>query len=62
VIAAALVRFQLTDPRPAMRQRALAALERELIAFDPLLDRHLTDEEEIVIPVMLDKGEAALGL
>jgi iron-sulfur cluster repair protein YtfE (RIC family) len=41
---------------------ALGALEAELKRFDPLLDRHLTDEEEIVIPVMLDKGEAALGL
>ncbi|MFO7854036.1 MAG: hemerythrin domain-containing protein [Paracoccaceae bacterium] len=41
---------------------ALGALEGELKRFDPLLDRHLTDEEEIVIPVMLDRGEAALGL
>lgn len=43
-------------------KRALAALEAELARFDPMLDRHLADEEEIVIPIMLDRGEASLGL
>lgn len=47
---------------PGDPKRALAALEAELARFDPMLDRHLNDEEEIVIPVMLDRGEAALGL
>ena len=43
-------------------KRAFSALDRELSRFDPMLDRHLSDEEEIVIPIMLDRGEAALGL
>ena len=29
--------------------------------FTGLLDRHLTDEEEIVVPVLLKYGEAAVG-
>ncbi|HKK36670.1 MAG TPA: hemerythrin domain-containing protein [Paracoccaceae bacterium] len=47
---------------PGDPKRAIGALDAELARFDPFLDRHLHDEEEIVIPVMLDRGEAALGL
>ena len=36
-------------PRPA------AALLR-------LLTRHLSDEEDLIIPLILDRGEAALGV
>ena len=43
-------------------KRGLAALAEELRGLDRLLDRHLEDEEELVIPVMLDRGEGALGL
>ncbi|MGM0584501.1 MAG: hemerythrin domain-containing protein [Pseudomonadota bacterium] len=43
-------------------KRALGALEGELSAMERILDRHLEDEEELVIPVMLDRGEDALGL
>lgn len=39
----------------------LGALEKELSGMEKLLDRHLWDEEELVIPVMLDKGEANLA-
>jgi hemerythrin-like domain-containing protein len=40
--------------------QALGRLAAELTAMRRLLDRHLTDEEELVVPIMLDKGEAAL--
>jgi iron-sulfur cluster repair protein YtfE (RIC family) len=32
---------------------AVAGFRRELLAFDPLLNRHLVDEEELVVPVLL---------
>lgn len=54
---AALEGLQTADPK-----RALAALDAGLKGMERLLDRHLEDEEELVIPVMLDRGEAALGL
>ncbi|MEO0683062.1 MAG: hemerythrin domain-containing protein, partial [Pseudomonadota bacterium] len=44
------------DPRTP-----LGALERDLASLEALLDRHLWDEEELVIPVMLDRGEDALA-
>jgi hypothetical protein len=40
---------------------AAAALETELGGFARLLDRHLIDEEELVVPVILDHPEAGLG-
>jgi len=39
----------------------LGSLERELASLEKLLHRHLWDEEELVIPVMLDKGEENLA-
>jgi iron-sulfur cluster repair protein YtfE (RIC family) len=32
----------------------------ELVRFDRFLDRHLVDEEELVVPVILDRGPDAL--
>lgn len=43
-------------------RRSLADLETELGRLARILDRHLEDEDEVVIPLMLDRGEAALGL
>lgn len=44
---------------PALTQAG--ALEIELGGFARLLDRHLIDEEELVVPVILDHPEAGLG-
>ena len=40
---------------------AAAALLVRFQDFERLLDRHLTDEEELVVPVILDHPEAGLG-
>jgi iron-sulfur cluster repair protein YtfE (RIC family) len=40
---------------------AAAGLDTELAAFARLLDRHLLDEEELVVPVILDHPGARLG-
>jgi iron-sulfur cluster repair protein YtfE (RIC family) len=40
---------------------AAAGLDAELARFAHLLDRHLVDEEELVVPVILDHPEAGLG-
>jgi len=37
------------------------ALHDDLAAFERLLDRHLTDEEELVVPVLLAHPEASLA-
>ena len=47
---------------PADPKKPLSQVREELARMDRLLDRHLFDEEEIVIPIMLDRGEAELGL
>lgn len=39
----------------------LGALHAELQRLDALLDRHLTDEEELVVPVILKYGTGGLG-
>lgn len=52
----------LAGLRSGAPKRGLAALAGGLVGMERLLDRHLEDEEELVIPVMLDHGEAALGL
>jgi hemerythrin-like domain-containing protein len=39
---------------------AMGALHDDLVRFERFLDRHLTDEEEIVVPVILEHG-ARLG-
>lgn len=44
----------------AMRENA-EKLHASLRHFDTFLDRHLTDEEEIVVPVLLAHPEAGLG-
>ncbi|MGR3540394.1 MAG: hemerythrin domain-containing protein [Hasllibacter sp.] len=43
------------DPRDP-----LGRFEADLTRMDRFLDRHLTDEEELVVPVILRAGEAAL--
>jgi hypothetical protein len=40
---------------------AAGNLATELAAFGRLLDRHLIDEEELVVPVILDHPESGLG-
>jgi hypothetical protein len=40
--------------------RALGRMLTVLSQMGALLDRHLADEEELVVPIMLDKGEGAL--
>jgi hypothetical protein len=42
-------------------EAAAAALDRNLAGFARLLDRHLIDEEELVVPVILDHPEAGIG-
>ena len=37
-------------------QGAVTALEAELVRFERLLERHLTDEEDLVVPVILKTG------
>jgi len=40
----------------AAAREATAGFHREHMAFHALLDRHLTDEEELVVPVILQTG------
>jgi hemerythrin-like domain-containing protein len=58
--ANAFMRVDAAD-RDAMRRAAddYVAVSDRLMK---LLDRHLGDEEELVIPLILDRGEEALGL
>ncbi|MBM9595191.1 hemerythrin domain-containing protein [Roseitranquillus sediminis] len=46
--------------RPDFRDAA-GAFREELVRLERLLDRHLVDEEELVVPVILRHGERALG-
>lgn len=55
-----LARLDATDRAAA--ERATAALLDGLAALAPELTRHLTDEEDLLIPVVLTHGEAALHL
>ena len=48
------------DKKPAM-QSAAGRFETELGALERLLNRHLNDEEELVVPVILKFGSADLG-
>ncbi|MGB3243542.1 MAG: hemerythrin domain-containing protein [Sulfitobacter sp.] len=41
-------------------QTAVADLQKQLNAFDPMLNRHLIDEEELVVPVLLRYAPAQL--
>lgn len=47
----AIAAAQGIDPRDAA-----GALERQLTEFETFLDRHLTDEEDLVVPVILHHG------
>jgi iron-sulfur cluster repair protein YtfE (RIC family) len=57
--AANAVLLAVKERAPA--EAAAGALLGRLAAFERLLDRHLTDEEELVVPVILDHPEAGLG-
>ena len=57
--AANAVLLAVREGTPA--EAAAGALLGRLGAFERLLDRHLTDEEELVVPVILDHPEAGLG-
>lgn len=46
---------------PAARRNATGAFLKGLEDFRLSLDRHLVDEEEIIVPVLLKHGERALG-
>jgi iron-sulfur cluster repair protein YtfE (RIC family) len=43
------------------RVDAAGPLEEELARLDRFLARHLTDEEEVVVPVILELGEGRIG-
>lgn len=51
----ALLKALASGPAPAARDAA-AALQARLRGFGGFLDRHLTDEEELVVPVILEHG------
>ncbi|MFA5581630.1 MAG: hemerythrin domain-containing protein [Paracoccaceae bacterium] len=48
------------DDEAAGREYA-AAFQTELASFGRMLDRHLSDEEEIIVPVILKNGGAGLS-
>lgn len=48
------------DKKPVMRSVA-GRFETEMNALERLLDRHLNDEEELIVPVILKFGSADLG-
>ena len=54
---ALLAALQSGDVSGGQDGRLIATLER----LERFLDRHLTDEEELVIPVLLEHGEGTLG-
>jgi hypothetical protein len=56
--AANAVLLDVGEARPA--EAAAGALLAELGGFGRLVDRHLTDEEELVVPIILDHPEAGL--
>jgi len=45
----------------AARHDATGAFHAHLAGFAPLLERHLTDEEDLVVPVLLKYGERGIG-
>ena len=46
----------------ADRPGAIAGLATTLPAFLRRLERHLDDEEDLVIPLLIDRGEGPLGI
>ncbi len=59
--AAANAVFRSADGGPVTTRDAAEVLHASLERFNRFLDRHLGDEEEIVVPVLLDHPEAGLG-
>jgi iron-sulfur cluster repair protein YtfE (RIC family) len=49
------------DDRNGDRNGATGRYLQEMERFAPLLERHLTDEEDLVVPVLLKHGERGLG-
>ena len=45
----------------AQRHDATGAFHAQLTSFAPLLERHLTDEEDLVVPVLLKYGDRGMG-
>lgn len=45
----------------ARRHDATGAFLDQLAGFAPLLERHLTDEEDLVVPVLLRYGDRGMG-
>ena len=50
-----------TAADPAKLHEAAGGFQKELRKLEKLLDRHLVDEEELVVPVILKYGSAGLG-
>lgn len=50
----------LREPDDHAAREAVAAFQSELGSFDQMLRRHLNDEEEIIVPVILKHGPAGL--
>ena len=48
------------DADAVLRGGAAGPLAERLAVMDRFLDRHLTDEEEVVVPILLSAGEGAL--
>lgn len=46
---------------PDAGRAGVEAFRAELVGLAALLDRHLTDEEDLVVPVILRHGAAGLG-
>ena len=51
----------LGEPDEAKAREHVAAFTNELGSFHKMLDRHLNDEEEIIVPVILKNGAAGLS-
>lgn len=49
----------LSDPIAA--GSAAARFDSDLARFETFLDRHLTDEEDLIVPILLRHGERSLG-
>lgn len=45
---------------PASAREAASGLRGELVRMQRLLDRHLTDEEDLIVPVLLEYGTGGL--
>ena len=59
--AANTVLLRFSDARDDERRDRAGTFLTALEAFHPLLDRHLVDEEEIIVPVLLKYGEQSIG-